>query len=307
LIVRVLGSAAGGGVPQWNCHCVNCDSARAGKAPARLQASIAVSLDGSDWVLVNATTDVRRQLEQLPSPSGNALRATPVSVVLLTDANIDHAAGLLEFRQAQALQICSSAVVRDTLVGRNSMFAPLALGERTWSVFEANGKSVDLPVIIPGLRVTAIDVPGLLPSFAGAAELPGAATAFCFEAPIGRRFTRMLYAPIFLRTNHALLEAADECEAVFLDGSFWSDRELSSLGLGTRSAREMGHAPMGGDDGWLRAMAGRGVDAGPHRYCTHVNNSNPVLDVSSSAARELHDAKFSVAVDGTEIVLDAGR
>jgi pyrroloquinoline quinone biosynthesis protein B len=272
-----------------------------------MQASVAVSLDGSDWLLVNATTDVRRQLEQLPAPVAGGPRATPVNAILLTDANIDHVAGLLEFRQAQSLNICSSPVVRDTIVGNNSMFKPLASGGRIWSVFDSGGPIVDVPVFIPGLRVIAIDVPGLLPSYAGAAELPGAVTAFMFEARIGRRFTRMLYAPIFLRTSPKLFEAMDECEALFFDGSFWSDNELSSLDLGTRSAREMGHAPIGGADGWLREMAGRAADAIPHRYCTHVNNSNPVLDSRSSAASELRAAKFSVAVDGAEIVLNAGQ
>jgi pyrroloquinoline quinone biosynthesis protein B len=304
LIVRVLGSAAGGGVPQWNCRCTNCESARAGKTPPRLQASIAVSLDGSEWILVNATTDVRRQLELLAVPPASDVRSTPVRAVLLTDANIDHAAGLLEFRQARTLQIFSSAIVRDVIVGQNSMFAPLARGARTWSAFDAGGKSVDVPVIIPGLRVIAIDVPGLLPSFAGSAESPGAATAYIFEARTGRRFDRLLYAPIFLRTNPLLSEAADECNTIFLDGSFWSDDELASLGLGTRSAREMGHAPIGGVDGWLVEMDGRGEAAGSRRYCTHVNNSNPVLDPRSPESRMLNDASYSVAADGMEIVLD---
>jgi len=304
LIVRVLGSAAGGGVPQWNCRCANCESARAGTAPARLQASIAVSLDRSEWILVNATTDVRRQLEQLPTPSGGGLRATPVSAILLTDANIDHTAGLLELRQALALQICSSAIVRDTLVDHNSLYAPLARGERTWSAFESKADTVEVPVFIPGLRVTAICVAGLLPSYAGAAELEGAATAYLFESGVGPRAVRMLYAPVFLRMTDALLAVADTCDAVFLDGSFWSDDELSSLGLGARSAREMGHSPIGGADGWLAAMAGLAVAAIPHRYCTHVNNSNPVLDASSSSARALHEANFSIAVDGAEIVFD---
>lgn len=272
-----------------------------------MQASIAVSLDGSEWLIVNATTDVRRQLELLPEPPTRALRSTPVSAVLLTDANIDHAAGLLELRQAQSLQIFSSAVVREALVDGNSMFAPLASGERAWSALGTNGDMCDVPIIIPGLRVIAIDVPGLLPSYAGASELPGAATAFMFEERVGRRlFTRLLYAPVFLRASQALLAATDECEALFLDGSFWTDDELASLGLGTRSSREMGHAPMSGDDGWLRAMDGRAEAADTRRYCTHVNNSNPVLDPRSPAARTLREASFSVAVDGMEIVLDGG-
>jgi pyrroloquinoline quinone biosynthesis protein B len=273
----------------------------------RMQASIAVSLDRSAWLLVNATTDVRRQLEQLPIPPGNAQRSTPVSAVLLTDANIDHAAGLLDLRQARSLQIISSGVVREALVDRNAMFAPLARGERTWSAFGPEEKMAEVPRVIPGLRVIAIDVPGLLPSYAGSAEVSGAATAYMFEERVGRRlFTRMLYAPVFFRMSQALLAATDECEALFLDGSFWTDDELASLGLGTRSAREMGHAPISGDGGWLREMDGRAAAADTRRFCTHVNNSNPILDPRSVAARALREASFSIAADGMEIVLDGG-
>src|SRR5450755_3569174 len=99
--------------------------------------------------------------------------------------------------------------------------------------------------------------------------------------------------------NGALLRVAEECNALLFDGSFWSDDELPSLGLGTRSAREMGHAPIGGADGWLRAMAGRAQGTGSHRYCTHINNSNPILDPRSRAACALKNASFSVAADGT--------
>jgi pyrroloquinoline quinone biosynthesis protein B len=128
-----------------------------------------------------------------------------------------------------------------------------------------------------------------------------------FEERIAPRpYARLLYAPVFLRASRELLAATDECEALFLDGSFWTNDELASLGLGTRSAREMGHAPMSGDDGWLRAMDGRAAAADTRRYCTHVNNSNPVLDPQSPAARTLREASFSIAVDGMEIVLDGG-
>ncbi|HKW44497.1 MAG TPA: MBL fold metallo-hydrolase [Candidatus Eremiobacteraceae bacterium] len=303
MIVRVLGSAAGGGVPQWNCRCVNCESARGGTAPVRMQASIAVSADGSAWVLVNATTDVRRQLESLPSTSSGVPRMTPVSAVLLTDANIDDAAGLLDLRQADSLHVISSTRVRDALVGTNSMFEPLARAGRRWSTFDATHDDVEIRDLAAGLRVTAVDVPGLLPSFAGAAELPGAVTAFRFEQSGVPDSARLLYAPVFLRMNDALLAAAESSDAIFLDGSFWTDGELASLGLGTRTAREMGHAPVGGADGWLRAFAAHGT-ARPHRYCTHVNNSNPLLDRRSAAARELREAAFSVATDGMEIILD---
>jgi pyrroloquinoline quinone biosynthesis protein B len=267
-----------------------------------MQAAIAVSADGLTWVLVNATTDVRRQLEMLPLPNSDGSRATPVSAVLLTDANIDHAAGLLEFRQAQTLRIFSTAAVRDALAGANTVFAPLERGGRSWTVFESGAVAADVPAVVPDLRVTAIDVPGLMPSYAGADERPGAATAYCFESSVGTHRARVLYAPVFLRTSQALIDAADTCDAIFLDGSFWSDDELASLGLGTRSARDMGHAPVGALDGWLREMHGHA--AAGHRYCTHINNSNPVLDPRSAAAHALRDAGFSTAIEGTEIVLD---
>jgi len=269
-----------------------------------MQASIAVSSDGLAWVLVNATTDVRRQLELLPAHNHDRQRATPVSAVLLTDANIDHAAGLLEFRQAQTLRIFSSTIVRNALVGGNSMFAPLERDGRTWTTFDAGALTAEVPVSVSGLRVTAIEVPGLMPSYAGADELPGSATAYCFESRNGAHHARLLYAPVILRMSPALIAAADSCDIIFLDGSFWSDDELASLGLGTRSAREMGHEPIGGRDGWLVEMAGHGALAGPHRYCTHINNSNPVLDPRSAATQGLRDAAFSTAVEGAEIVFD---
>jgi len=268
-----------------------------------MQASVAVSIDGADWILVNATSDVRRQLERLPAPSGDSPRATPVSAVILTDANIDHAAGLLEFRQAPSLRIYSSAIVRDVLAGANSVFAMFARDERSWSVFDTSDGSTDLPEIIPGLHVRALSVAGLLPSFAGGSEASGAATALVFEDWIGgNRRANVVYAPIFLRAPCALLDAADAADAVFLDGSFWSDDELPALGLGARTAHDMGHAPIGGPDGWLSAFAGRRV--GAHRYCIHINNSNPVLDPASTAARQLREAGFAPVDDGTELHFD---
>ena len=165
-----------------------------------------------------------------------------------------------------------------------------------------------MPVGIPGLHVSAIDVPGLLPSYAGAHEVPGAASAYMFEERNGPRpVARLIYAPVFLRLSQALLAATDACDAMFLDGSFWTDDELASLGLGTRSAREMGHAPISGDGGWLSAMSGHGEAAGAHRYCTHVNNSNPILDRQSPAAHALREASFSIAAHGMEIRLDGRR
>jgi pyrroloquinoline quinone biosynthesis protein B len=301
VIVRVLGTAAGGGLPQWNCRCKICQSARAGEIDARMQASIAVSSIGDRWLLVNATTDVRRQLELLPRKPSVLTREPPVSAVLLTDANIDHAGGLLEFRQSPVTRIFSSGPVRDALAGANPIFAPFARGDRVWSIFDASVNGAPVADVDQDLRVTALDVPGLMPSFAGGAESHGAATAFIIEEP--GTGVRVLYAPVLLRLTDALVAAAQRCDAVFLDGSFWSDDELPAHRLGERTARQMGHAPIGGERGWLPAFSVPNGVARSHRYCTHVNNSNPVLDPRSEEARLLRDAGFALPDDGMEISL----
>jgi pyrroloquinoline quinone biosynthesis protein B len=266
-----------------------------------MQASIAVSSDGDRWLLVNATTDVRHQLELLPQQPSTLTRQPPVTAVLLTDANIDHAGGLLEFRQSPVTRVFSSGAVRDALAGANLVFAPFARGDRRWSVFDASVSEASVPDVEPGLRVTAIEVPGLLPSFAGGAESRGAATAFVIEEP--ETGIRVLYAPVFLRPTDALVAEARRSDAVFLDGSFWSDDELPAQRLGERTARQMGHAPIGGESGWLKTFGAANGAARSHRYCTHVNNSNPVLDPRSAEARTLRDAGFALPDDGMELDL----
>ncbi|MBC5805313.1 MAG: pyrroloquinoline quinone biosynthesis protein B [Candidatus Eremiobacter antarcticus] len=296
MIVKVLGSAAGGGVPQWNCGCSNCQAAREGRAPYRLQASIAVSGDRINWTLVNVTTDIRLQLARSANMQPSKPRATPFAAVVLTDANIDHVAGLLEFRQADVLHIYSTDVVRET-VCCNPMFEPLRRGGKEWHAFEATADVATVTLPVPGLHVKAIAVPGLLPSYAGSQALDGATVAYLIEGG-GKR---LLYAPIFLELSAELLRQARSADAVFLDGTCWSDGELIDLGLGRRTARAMGHAPVGGPDGSLAVAAGIPAE---HRYYTHVNNSNPLLDPSSAASRELREGGFAVALDGLEIDLD---
>lgn len=298
MIARVLGSAAGGGVPQWNCGCANCRAAREGDAPRRLVASLAVSNGDGAWLLINASCDIRQQLLLYPDLRPRSLRATPFCAVLLTDANIDHAAGLLEFRQADELQVCSSSVVKETLCA-NPMFRQFDRERKMWKTFDAAGGFAPLSFPqMPELRVEALVVPGILPSYAGARAIAGAAAAYVFE----QHGSRLVYAPIFQTMSNALLDAVRTADAVFLDGTCWTDTEMSQLGLGTRTSREMGHAPISGPDGSLeRVRAARPQ----HKYYTHVNNTNPILDPQSLASMQLQHSGFAVAYDGLEIVLDA--
>ena len=288
--LHVLGSAAGGGVPQWNCGCGNCTAARTHRLPQRTQASLAATADGKAWVLFNVTTDIRTQLAADPLLAPRSGRDTPLHAIFLTDANVDHCAGLLDFRQAGELHIYSTSVVRQTLL-RNEIFAPFSKAPRAWHVIE------DDPVDVCGLRVCVIPVRGLLPSYAGGASMPGAASAFVIE---NRHGACALYAPVFAAVDARLADAAARCDVAFFDGSFYSDGELLALGLGTRTATMMGHQPVGGPDGSLEAL--RACPC-PRRIYTHVNNTNPMLDPSSAEAKRMDDAGFEIASDGTVIDL----
>ena len=288
--IHVLGSAAGGGVPQWNCDCVNCRGARDGRLPIRAQDSLAVTGDRTSWVLLNASTDLRAQVAREVALRPSAGRRSPIAAVVLTDANIDHAAGLLDLRQAGSLRVISTPIVRDVLTA-NPMFAPFARAPRTW---ETPG---DHWCDVPGMRVRLIDVPGLLPSFAGGIKAHGAASAVVIEDADG---ARLVYAPVFSDATEALIEAARTAGAAYFDGTFWTDDEMTALGMSSRSARDMGHAPLDGDQGSLDRLASAGC---PRAYLTHVNSTNPLLDPSSAAAARASAAGFAVARDGDRLTV----
>ncbi|SRR5579872_87869 len=295
-IMRIvaLGSAAGGGLPQWNCGCPNCDSARAKRIPSRTTAALAASGDGERWVLVNAGADIGAQFASTPSLRPALRRESPLAALLLTDANIDHVAGLLEFRQAAKLDIFSTRLVKTTLCDA-AMFGQFD-ARYSWHTFDAVAGRVLVARFGGQLDVWAIPVSGRLPSYAGGAPADGAAVAFV----LAQGNARVLYAPIFLELDAALEGELAQADAAFLDGTFWSDEEMVDLGLGSRTSREMGHAPLSGPGGSLERVAGTGAK---RRYVTHVNNSNPILDPASAAAHELARAGFAVCDDGLEIEL----
>ena len=293
-----MGSAAGGGVPQWNCACRNCVTARSGAAPRRLVASLAVSAGDNRWLLVNAGCDIGLQINKTTELQPKAPRSSPIVALLLTDANIDHTAGILEFRQAEIFSIYSTALVKQT-VCEHPMFAQFGRDNKRWYTFESGALTrLHIPEA-PRLRVRAMKVPGLLPSYAGAARKDGAAVAYVFE----HDEKKVVYAPIFSTIDDNLKRELELADAVLLDGTCWSDDEMIELGLGIRTSRAMGHAPISGPGGSLQIV--RELRA-RHRYYTHMNNSNPILDPASAQARQLRQAGFEVASDGLELELDGG-
>ncbi len=302
MIVRVLGSAAGGGVPQWNCGCANCTAARRGDAPIRLQSSIAVSADGDRWVLVNVSPDIAAQIEAHPPLQPRGIRGTPISGILLTDANVDHLGGLVTLRQAgeHRFVVRSSSMVRDIATAQPA-FAQFAGPPHRWlAVDEGPLGRVDGDPVGAELEVRAIPVPGLTPGFAGRQAVRGAVTAYAIRDARGG--PTVLFAPVFAGIDAVLGSEIAAAEIAFIDGSFFTDDEMTATGAGDKRATALGHAPLAGPQGTL---AGIGTVHG-RCFATHVNNTNPILDPNSSAAAELAAYGVEVATDGLVLELPIG-
>ncbi len=297
MIVRVLGSAAGGGVPQWNCACTNCAAARRGDQPRRLQSSLAVSADGERWVLLNVSPDIAAQIEAHPPLLPTGVRGTPIVSMLLTDANVDHIGGLATLRQAgnHRFTVRSSGIVRDIAVAQPA-FAPFAQPPHRWLTGDAGElEPADGDPVGTALRVRAISVPGLTPGFAGRRAVRGAVTAYAIDGGSGT----LLFAPVFAAVDPPLAAEIRAADVVFLDGSFFTDDEMRATGAGDKRASALGHAPLDGPGGTLAAIG----TAHARCFVTHVNNTNPILDPASGAAALLARHQVEVATDGLVLEL----
>ncbi len=321
MIVRVLGSAAGGGVPQWNCACANCAAAREGRRPRRTQSSVAVSADGARWLLLNCSPDVAEQIEAFAPLHPARPRGTPIAGVLVTDANVDHLGGLSVLRQhgERGFVVRSSGVVR-AIAAAQPAFAAFARAPHRWleapldAPCEADG---DDDVVGNRLTARAIPVPGTTPGYDGRRSLPGAVVAYeiaerpstrgvypehCRRARSGQAFSkgqRLLFAPVFAGIDDALASAIESASVALLDGSFFSDDELVAQGLAGKRARALGHLPVGGPGGTLERLHGTKTRV----VFTHLNNSNPMLDPDSPAAARVRDLGTEIAFDGMELAL----
>jgi pyrroloquinoline quinone biosynthesis protein B len=282
--VRVLGSAAGGGFPQWNCHCGTCEAAREGiRARPRTQSSLAIRGDEGPWFLVNASPDARQQLETLAPDHVDAVRAAPVAGVLLTDAEIDHTAGLLLLRESGApVRVFGATAVeralRETIVRMLERFC-----------------GVDWRTLEPG-RALAIDGSSLVvePFATGDDEVIG--LVFRDEESGGV----LTYAPALAALDDGVLARFAASDLVLVDGTFWREDELALLGISARRAHDMGHVPLSGPGGTLEALAG--LD-GPRKVLVHINNTNPILLEDSPEREAVVRAGVEVAYDGLEVRL----
>jgi pyrroloquinoline quinone biosynthesis protein B len=275
--VRVLGSAAGGGFPQWNCRCGTCEAARVGeRARPRTQSSLAIRGDEGPWFLVNASPDARQQLETLTPIGVDGVRASPIAGVLLTDSEIDHTAGLLLLRESRTpVRVFGEAAVQRALQG-----TLLRMLERFCGV--------DWHTLEPG-RVTPLE--GLVVEPFDAGE----ATGFVF-----RDGGVVTYVPGLARCDEDVLARFAASDLVLVDGTFWRGDELAQLGISDRTAHDMGHVPLSGTGGTLEALAGL---ARPRKVLVHINNTNPILLEDSPEREQVVRAGVEVAYDGLEVEL----
>jgi pyrroloquinoline quinone biosynthesis protein B len=301
LKVRVLGSAAGGGFPQWNCGCDNCSGARAG-APglrARTQESVAVSADGEAWFLVNASPEIRAQIEAFPGLWPRAKRHSPIAGILLTNGDLDHCLGLLSLRESHPLAVYATAAVRDGFTHDNALYRTLQRfeGQVEWRPL-ALGREQPLGGEASGLTVTAVAAPGKLPLHLEQTRPSSFEDNVGFVIRDRRTNGTLAYFSGVSGPSPEIETAAAGASALFFDGTFWSSDELIAAGLGTRRAEEMAHWPVGGPDGSAVFLALAGAR---RRILIHVNNTNPILREGSPARRALDERGIEVAVDGMEL------
>jgi pyrroloquinoline quinone biosynthesis protein B len=300
---KLLGTAAGGGFPQWNCACSLCDLCR--KFPElvrpRLQLQAAFSPDAERWFLINASPDLRFQIEANSELQPSVLRGkrnTPIQGIILTSADLDQVLGLLLLREFQPLTVYATRLVRRTLEA-NNFFRMLERvpDQLTWIEIRP-GEAFPLGQV----TCTPIPLSGSLPYYAREsgtdepdAEEPGqAALGLLLEAD-GQR---LAYTPSIPQVTDALRTIYDSCDVVMVDGTFWSDAELNRTHSGTPLARSIGHVPMSGDDGTIALLAG--VSA-RQRIFIHINNTNPVLDSRSTEYKSVSDAGWQIGQDGWQL------
>lgn len=297
--IIVLGSAAGGGFPQWNCLCPVCQLAWAGdkRVKPRSQSSLAVSADGERWLLLNASPDLRQQIIASPAlhPRG-AKRQSPIACVFVTNADIDHLAGLLTLREQQSF----------TLFGSRATLAQVA-GGALFGVLNKDlvaRREVELDVSVDtGIRlaVTPFSTPGKVPLYLEGEHVEVAVEG---EATVGLEVSdgaeSFFYIPGCAEVNERVLARLQGASLLFFDGTTFTDDEMVALGLSAKTARRMGHVAMSGENGSLARLKTCGI---ARKIYVHINNTNPVLIEDSRERSIVEGAGWEVAFDGMEVSL----
>jgi len=301
--IIVLGAAAGGGLPQWNCTAGQSAAAwdRQGRVAPATQSSIAVSSNGVHWSLLNASPDLRSQILATPrlhptNAAGEQLRRSPISEVLITNADVDHIAGLLNLRERQAFELLATPQIH-AILAANPIFDVL-----NPTYVRRTEVSLDTPLrLLSGISIKLFAVPGKVPLFLeNADESPQ--TNLVGEQTIGVELTadgrRALYIPGCADVPDWLVEKIDGSDLLLFDGTVFHDDEMQRCGVGEKTGRRMGHVPIAGIDGSLVRLSGLQIK---RRAYVHINNTNPIWDPNSPERQSVEREGWSIAYDGMEI------
>ena len=309
--IRILGSAAGGGFPQWNCACRNCSGFRTGsvRATARTQTQLAFSPDGQVWFLLGASPDLRTQILSTPqlAPQGDEPSGTPIGGVFLSSADVDSVMGLLHLREFQSFFLFATPAIQKIVQTENRIFDVLERADPPvqWQSLNPGGRLAcrfgEDPSAPPAFTCSAIPLGGSFPDYVSgelrrSLAAQESVVAFRFEQA-GKSF---FFAPALPDISGEWLKAASASNVAFLDGSFWADDELLATGRAQKTAREMGHVPLSGRDGLLAQFP---ADSTARKVLIHINNTNPILDETTAEHRTVREAGFEIAYDGMEFTL----
>lgn len=299
----MLGSAAGGGFPQWNCGCANCRGIRSGtiRAAPRSQAQLALSADNQHWFLLGASPDLRYQIESFselhPRNSG---RNSPICGVVLACADLDHTLGLLLLREWHQFDVYSTGAVRHVLLDGNSIFRLLERmpGQVRWHDVPPGSQFalMSRDGCTSGISITFVPLPGNLPAYARGGQNAEAVSALIVQSPAG---VRLAYVPGLPALTDALEAELAGCDVILIDGTFWTDDELVRSEPHGKPARDIGHLAVSSPQGSMTRLQG----LKSRRIYIHINNTNPMLDEDSPQYRHLREAGWELAYDGMELQL----
>ncbi|MDB5622944.1 MAG: coenzyme synthesis protein [Devosia sp.] len=298
--IIILGAAAGGGVPQWNCGCANCRDARNDPTRGANQASAAVSADGKHWFLINASPDIRQQIAATPAlhPAPDQVRHSPVAGVVLTNGEIDAVAGLLTLREGSPFALYAHPRVH-AILAANTIFNALKPGVvRRVPMELGTSFSPALPDGSPsGLDIIPFAAPGKVALFLEDQDLPDPGDTLGLKIIDRTTGRSVVFLPACARLDDGVLAQLDGAEAVFLDGTLWRDDELIGQGLGLKTGQRMGHITMQDAIAALEAVRiGR-------KFFFHINNSNPAWKSGSPERQTMEAAGWTIPAQGTEITL----
>jgi pyrroloquinoline quinone biosynthesis protein B len=307
--VKILGSGAGGGFPQWNCGCSNCNGLRAAKlhGSARTQTQIAFSVNSKAWFLLNASPDLRTQIlatPELAPPEGS--RQSPITGVFLPSADVDSIMGLLHLREFTPFRIFATPAVQQIVREENTIFRVLdrAMPPVQWLGISMRPQFARVdsdPREDSSFRCSAVSLGGSYPDYVSDAlrgSLPADQAVVGLLVEQGEK--RLFFAPSLPGRNQEWKKLAESSDLVFLDGTFWSDDELSRAAGSGKTARAIGHLPLSGPDGLLQQFSGTGRG---RRVLIHINNTNPILDEESTEYHQVREMGWEIAHDGMEFAL----